>query len=85
MEVLEGVVVFLTYAEGTKSESRRPFLYIGRNSDPIRLWVKEDNPFENNKLYGFDGKRVIIKGEINKDVFEISDISVNSIGGRDNG
>ena len=85
MEVLEGVVVFLKYSEGTKSESRRPFLYLGRNSDPIRLWKKEDNPFENNMLHEFDGKHVIISGKLNREVFEIEEINLKGNGGADNG
>ena len=81
METLEGIVVFLSYSEGSKSESKRPFLYVDRNSDLLRLWMKEDNPFENNKLSSYDRKNVIIKGEMKKDFFEIAEINTKNDGG----
>ena len=83
MEELEGVVVFLPFGAGSKSESLKPFLYIDRDTK-VRIWVKDDNPFENRLLSSFDGKYVIIKGNFNKEVFEIAEMNTKVNGGADN-
>ena len=60
--VKEGIVVFIQTDTGSKSESVQPYLYQG-NGEMVRLWKQGDNPFEQNALKPFDGKRVAITGE----------------------
>ena len=60
-----GTVVFLLFGAGTKSEAKVPFLYVNKDI-MYKLFLKGDNPFENNGLIPFDGKRVRVSG-INKE------------------
>ena len=56
-----GTVVFLLFGTGTKSEAKVPFLYVNKDT-MYKLFLKGDNPFENNGLIPFDGKRVKVSG-----------------------
>ena len=56
-----GTVVFLLFNVGTKSEAKVPFLYIDRDI-MYKLVLKGDNPFENKRLFPFDGQRVRVTG-----------------------
>jgi hypothetical protein len=56
-----GTVIFLMVNEGTKSEGRFPFLYVNRDA-VYKLYLRGDNPFENNGLLPYDGKRVRVSG-----------------------
>ena len=60
---MRGIVVFLKTFCGTKSESVQPFLYLGRG-ETVRIHKEGDNPFENTSLLPFDGKEVVIEGEM---------------------
>ena len=71
--VLRGTVIFRQSDVGSKSEHLRPFLYCNKDS-VIPLFLKGDNPFENNVLHEHDGEYVEITGEIRNNVFEISNI-----------
>lgn len=61
-EEIRGLVVFMRSGVGTKSEGVYPYVYRGRNAPPVKLYVKGDNPFENNALTKYDGVRVIAYG-----------------------
>ena len=63
MEQLTGTVVFLLTNEGSKSESRLPFLYINKN-EIVKIYFHGDNPFENPTLQQYDGKTVEIRGKM---------------------
>lgn len=71
---LSGTIIFLLDNVGSKSESKHPYLY--QNSDScIPVFKESDNPFENEGLKSFDGKKVEIKGQYGRgDVFCISEI-----------
>lgn len=61
----EGTVIFMRTDVGTKSESDQPHLYLGEGK-LVRLWKREDNPFENNGLKAFDGARVTVTGTLDE-------------------
>ena len=71
---LKGTIVFLLSDVGSKSESKRPFLYQD-SENCIPVFKENDNPFENDGLKAFDGKNVEITGRYGRgDVFYIADI-----------
>lgn len=70
MTKLTGIIEYKVFAEGTKSESSRPFLCF-ENGTQILLYKKGDNPFENNGFTEFDGKKVTVEGELVNGVFEV--------------
>ncbi len=76
---LKGIVVFQLSNRGSKSENIFPYLYVEK-AKFIKLFMEGDNPFENNDLDIYDGKRVKVEGELNeynvfiiKEIEEISD------------
>lgn len=74
---LEGTVVFIQMNAGSKSEAIQPVLYINEN-EYHQLYMENSNPFENNELRKFDGRKVNVKGVIENNkltVFEINEIA----------
>ena len=63
-KTLVGTVVFLAANRGSKSEGTFPFLYLGRDAKPVRLLLKDDNPFENKGLSEYDGMAVEVTGRV---------------------
>ena len=61
---LKGTVVFNYANVGSQSEGIYPFIYNDYASF-IMIYMVDDNPFENNSLKPYDGKKVIIKGDYN--------------------
>lgn len=59
---LEGVVQFLPFGTGSKSEGLRPYL-VQDDGTKILLFKKQDNPFENRGLSGYQNQRVKVQGE----------------------
>lgn len=59
---LEGVIVFKPFASGSKSDSMQPYLF-RESGDLIRIFFPSDNPYENETLKNYDGKKVFITGE----------------------
>jgi hypothetical protein len=55
-----GHVVFMKFAEGSKSESMRPFIVTPHET--LRLHVKGDNPFDNQSLKAYHLKFCTIHG-----------------------
>lgn len=76
-QVLEGTVIFKLANEGSKSESKLPFLQVLEDGleKEIPLYLKNSNPFENNKLKEYEGKSVKIEGYEKNGTFVISQIS----------
>ena len=64
-ERLSGTVVWWIENAGSKSEAALPHLYVGRETPPVVLMKEGDNPFENNSLQPYDGRRVTVVGERN--------------------
>lgn len=65
----QGIVIFMLADIGTRCESIRPFLYQG-NGEFLRIWKQGDNPFINESIKPFDGKKVKVIGHKNEnDVF----------------
>ena len=62
-------VEYKLFAEGTKSESKRPFICL-ENGTQILLYKKNDNPFENNFFQKYEGMKVSINGDFVNGVFE---------------
>ena len=58
---LTGTVVFFESNAGSKSEAVLPHLYVNRHKI-IRILIDGDNPFENNMLQEYDGKKITISG-----------------------
>lgn len=72
--VKEGIVVFMQTDKGSKSQSVQPYLYQG-NGEMVRLWKQGDNPFEQNALKPYDGKRVCVTGSTDEnDILCVSEI-----------
>jgi hypothetical protein len=59
--IMEGYILFLPFAEGSKSEGLRPFL-VNSSQGVKMLYRKEDNPFENTSLRPFHTKYCRVKG-----------------------
>ncbi len=72
---ITGTVKYLTFAEGSKSESLRPYVCV-ENGTRILLYKKNDNPFENKGFSEYDGCKVQIKGEFVKGVLEVDEIAL---------
>lgn len=60
-ETLSGYVRFHPYAEGTKSESTRPYLELLSGGERS-LYKQGDNPFINESLVPFNDKRCEVVG-----------------------
>ncbi|GEM_PF-6357267 len=63
IETLTGTVVFIMTSRGSKSEGKKPYLYQQREKTPLPLWKSGDNPFQNDALDAYDGKKVEITGK----------------------
>lgn len=74
MTKLTGVIEYKIFAEGTKSESLRPYIVL-ENGGRILLYKKGDNPFENKGFAGFEGKKIIAEGELVDGVFEVLSVT----------
>lgn len=74
MTKLSGFIQYKTFAEGTKSESSRPYIIL-ENGSQILLYKMNDNPFENKGLLEFEGKNVSVEGELVNGIFEVSSVS----------
>ncbi len=61
---LKGTVVFNYANVGSQSEGIYPFIY-NEFANFIMIYMVDDNPFENNLLKPYDGKKVVIKGDYN--------------------
>ena len=71
---ISGTVVFIRSNTGSKSEATLPYLYANKD-EMTRILVNGDNPFENNMLIPFDGKRVTVLGnKKNNGTFVIENI-----------
>jgi len=71
-----GYVFFLSFAQGTKSESWQPFAVL-QNGQIIRLHMQGDNPFENETLRSLHGRYCEFAGQLDqrKNVLLVSGIS----------
>ena len=61
-----GTIIFLTTHDGSKSECALPYLYCGKAEPLVPLYMENDNPFENNALTPFDGRRVTVTGYVGR-------------------
>ena len=61
----EGIVIFHLSGIGSRSEHVRPFLYLG-NANFQKIWKKGDSSFTGTSLIKYDGKRVIVTGEVDE-------------------
>ena len=62
---LRGIVIFKLSNVGSHSEGVFPYLYIGKG-EFVKIYMIDDNPFENNFLQEYDSKKVILEGEFNE-------------------
>ena len=69
-----GDLHFRTFAQGSKHQSKQPFLLHGK--ELILLFLENDNPFTNSGLIAFDGKKVQIDGKWKNNRFIVQKISV---------
>lgn len=78
----KGIIVFMLCDEKSKSECLQPFLYLGEGKF-IRVWKKGDNPFEHASFQSFDGKQVMLIGELDENdefcVTEIQEINTQAL------
>lgn len=70
---LIGLIQYRVFAEGTKSESKRPFICF-ENGTQIRLYKQDDNPFENKGFLPYENKTVKVEGNLINGVFEVVSI-----------
>lgn len=77
IQSLSGTIIFQKANIDSKSESIQPYLYINKNQI-IHLFMKDSNPFENNKLHTYDGCYVTIEGFMDKETFIIDSIYMKS-------
>jgi len=75
MQKLTGEIKYKVFAEGTKSECQRPFVFL-ENGTQILLYKIDDNPFENDFFRSFENQKVLISGEFNDGVFEVDEAKV---------
>ena len=68
-----GKINFKIFAEGSKSECYRPYIFID-NGSQILLYRKDDNPFENKGFKEYEGKEVSIEGEFTAGLFIVESI-----------
>ena len=62
---MKGIIRFRPYAQGSKSESVRPFLEV-EGEEPLRLHLEGDNPFSNDGLRSFEDKECEVTGQMDK-------------------
>ena len=74
MTKLVGTIQNKTYAEGTKSESSRPYIIL-ENGSQILLYKKNDNPFENTGFSSYEGQKVYVEGELVNGTFVVENIT----------
>lgn len=75
---ISGTVVFIKGNIGSKSEAVLPYLYVNR-SEVVKILVNGDNPFENNMLLPYDGKKITAAGCLKSNgMFIIESISENN-------
>lgn len=70
---LEGVVQFFPFAVGSKSESIRPYL-VQKDGTRTLLYKKDDNPFENKGLTGYQNQWVRVQGAFSGNCFHVNSI-----------
>ena len=72
---MKGIIRFLPYAQGSKSESVRPFLE-AEGEEAVRLHLEGDNPFSNDGLRDFKDKECEVKGEMDEgnDFFRVESV-----------
>lgn len=73
MSKLTGVVLYRIFAEGTKSESSRPYIFL-ENGSQILLYKKSDNPFENKGFTNYENQTITVEGEFSNGVFIVENI-----------
>ena len=84
-ERLTGTVVWWIENVGSKSEAALPHLYVGRETPPVVLMKVGDNPFENNSLQPYDGRRVTVVGERNANgVLIVESVETEKVSTTDN-
>lgn len=84
-ERLTGTVVWWIENAGSKSEAALPHLYVGRETPPVVLMKEGDNPFENNSLQPYDGRRVTVVGERNANgVLIVESVETEKVSTTDN-
>ena len=74
MANLIGKIQYKVFAQGTKSESKRPFICF-ENGTQILLYKKDDNPFENNFFSSYEGQKVLVEGELVNGTFVVENIT----------
>lgn len=79
-ERLTGTVVWWIENAGSKSEAVLPHLYVDRETPPVVLIKKDDNPFENNGLQPYDGSLVTVVGERDESgVFVVESVETEKV------
>lgn len=77
--IIFGTLVFLKTNLHSKSESVQPFLYLNKDS-MVQLYVKGDNPFENESLLPFDGQFITVDGDYDSlGIFRINKDTISQI------
>ena len=61
---LKGTVIFRLANVGSQSEGVFPYLYVG-DAEFIKIYVIDDNPFENELLKKYDGVLIEAEGDYN--------------------
>lgn len=74
MTTLTGIIQYKIFAEGTKSESSRPYIVL-ENESQILLYKKNDNPFENTGFSSYEGQKVLVEGELVNGTFVVENIT----------
>lgn len=71
----KGIIRFLPYASGSKSESERPYLEV-EGEEAIRLHLEGDNPFSNDGLREFENADCKVEGKMDdvNDFFRVESI-----------
>lgn len=71
---LTGMIQFLPFATGTKSESFRPYL-VDEAGNKTLVFKKNDNPFMNNFFTPLEGKTVCVTGEYSNNAFVVETVT----------
>ena len=75
MNKFTGTITYQVFAQGTKSESERPYL-ITEKGDKILLYKKNDNPFENRGFSAYAGRQVVLEGELVNGVLHVETVEL---------
>jgi len=76
--MIEGTIIFKLANVGSKSEGVYPYL-VSDSGEIFKIWKKGDISIDATALQPYDGKKVILTGEMSEnDIFLINSVEENT-------